>query len=50
MHQDMNPFWPFAIGNGLAGSIGVGTLHIGLALAGLFGVILWLLLRESRPC
>ncbi|WP_145178914.1 DUF4184 family protein [Gimesia aquarii] len=47
MHEEMNPFWPIADGNGLAGMLSVGTLHIGLAAAGLFSLIFWLLLRES---
>ena len=46
MHHDMNPFRPFAEGNALAGSVGVGTLHVGLALTGFFGVAVWLLLRD----
>jgi hypothetical protein len=48
MHHDMNPFWPFAEGNALAGSISVATLHTGLGLAGFFGVMLWLLLRDPH--
>jgi membrane-bound metal-dependent hydrolase YbcI (DUF457 family) len=47
MHRDMNPLWPLIDGNVLAGTIGVGTLHIGLALSGFFGLVLWFLLRES---
>ncbi|MBC8356693.1 MAG: DUF4184 family protein [Planctomycetes bacterium] len=47
MHHDMNPLWPIVDGNPLAGTIGVATLHIGLVLAGFFGLVLWLLLRES---
>ncbi|MBL8813314.1 MAG: DUF4184 family protein [Planctomycetaceae bacterium] len=46
MHADMHPFWPFALGNSLAGLIGVGLLHILLAASGFFGLILWLLMRE----
>ncbi|MCA9074948.1 MAG: DUF4184 family protein [Planctomycetaceae bacterium] len=45
MHHDMNPLWPFAQGNALAGTIEVGTLHGALGLTGFFGVILWLFLR-----
>jgi Domain of unknown function (DUF4184) len=48
MHHDMHPYWPFARGNALAGIVGAGTLHIALALAGFFGLILWLLLREPH--
>lgn len=47
MHHDMNPLWPVIEGNALAGAIGVPILHIGLALTGVFGLVLWLLLRES---
>jgi len=47
MHDDMNPLWPIVNGNVLVGTIGVATLHIGLALTGFFGLVLWLLLRES---
>jgi membrane-bound metal-dependent hydrolase YbcI (DUF457 family) len=46
MHHDMHPMWPFAEGNALAGISSTGTLHGALALAGFFGLILWLLLRE----
>lgn len=47
MHAEMNPFWPLADGNGLAGMISVPALHITLAAMGFFGLIFWLLLRES---
>lgn len=47
MHEEMNPFWPFVDGNVLAGTISVAMLHIGLAVSGFFGLIFWLLLRES---
>lgn len=47
MHEEMNPFWPFVDGNVLAGTISVARLHIGLAVSGFFGLIFWLLLRES---
>lgn len=46
MHQDMNPLWPFASGNALAGIVTVRTLHVSLAAAGFFGIVLWLLGRE----
>ncbi len=42
MHYDMHPFWPLAAGNGLAGILSVGVLHVGLAIAGFFGIIIWL--------
>ena len=48
MHQDMHPFWPFMGGNPLAGVIGIRSLHIGLAIAGLFGAVMWLLLGAMR--
>ena len=48
MHHDMNPFWPFSEGNALAGRIGVGVLHIGLAISGFLGVTAWLFLRGSK--
>ena len=47
MHRDMHPFWPFVEGNALAGVIGGGALHLGLAVMGFFGLVLWLLLREG---
>lgn len=47
MHEEMNPFWPIADGNVLAGTISVAKLHIGLAVMGFFGLIFWILLRES---
>lgn len=47
MHAEMNPFWPFVDGNTLTGMISMGALHIGLAAIGFFGLIFWLLLRES---
>lgn len=46
MHEEMNPFWPLAQGNGLAGMISIPALHITLAAIGFFGLIFWLLLRE----
>ena len=46
MHYEMHPFWPFARGNALAGTVSVGTLHIALAATGCFGLVLWLFLRE----
>lgn len=47
MHAEMHPFWPLAEGNVLAGIISVPALHITLATIGFFGLIFWLLLRES---
>nr|WP_299461374.1 DUF4184 family protein [uncultured Gimesia sp.] len=47
MHEEMNPFWPLAEGNTLVGLISVPALHIALAAIGFFGLIFWLLLRES---
>ena len=44
MHRDMHPFWPLLEPNTLAGTVSVGSLHIGLAIAGLFGGFLWLML------
>lgn len=41
MHHDMHPLWPFVAGSPLAGVIGVGTLHLGLAVMGLLGAFLW---------
>ncbi|QDT43748.1 hypothetical protein Pan241w_38520 [Gimesia alba] len=46
MHAEMQPFWPLAEGNVLAGIISVPALHITLAAIGFFGLIFWLLLRE----
>ncbi len=46
MHEEMNPFWPLAEGNALAGTVSVLALHIALAVIGFFGLIFWLLLRE----
>lgn len=46
MHRDMHPFWPLAYGNRLVGLVDIGTLHIGCALAGFFGLIFWVLLRQ----
>lgn len=37
MHRDMDPFWPFAQGNGLLGSLPLGTLHLLCVLTGLLG-------------
>lgn len=47
MHRDMRPWWPLSDENGLAGMVSVGSLHGGCALAGLFGLVLLLLLRDS---
>lgn len=47
MHAEMNPFWPFVEGNTLAGMISMRALHIGLAAMGFFGLMFWLLLRDS---
>ena len=47
MHDEMAPLWPLADGNALAGVIGTGSLHIALAVAGFFGVVLWLLTPKS---
>ncbi|MCA9061251.1 MAG: hypothetical protein KDA85_22210 [Planctomycetaceae bacterium] len=46
MHRDMNPCWPMVTGNPLAGIIGTATLHVFLAAAGFFGVVLWFLMRD----
>ena len=48
MHAEMNPFWPFVDGNALTGMITMRALHIGLAVIGFFGLIFWMLLRESN--
>ena len=45
IHHDMNPFWPFGDGNALAGMVSSGSLHMTLALSGLFGVVVFVLLR-----
>ena len=47
MHGDMNPFWPFAEGNSCMGIISLKWLHLLLVLSGVFGVILWLFMRET---
>jgi membrane-bound metal-dependent hydrolase YbcI (DUF457 family) len=39
MHGDMNPWWPFAMGNPLLGSVRLGWLHLGCLLAGLVGSV-----------
>ncbi len=46
MHHDMHPWWPFADGNTSAGTLDIGGLHIALALAGFFGIVVWLFMRE----
>lgn len=48
MHHEMNPLWPFALGNTFAGSITVAALHIALGLLGLFAMVLWIMLRERE--
>ncbi|MCA9052295.1 MAG: DUF4184 family protein [Planctomycetaceae bacterium] len=47
MHTDMHPFWPVFDGNVLAGSLGVGVLNALLTAAGFFGVVLWMLMRDT---
>ena len=47
MHRDMRPFWPLLEGNTLAGVVGVGELHLGLALTGFLGMCLWLFQGET---
>ena len=46
LHRDMLPFWPLADGNRFVGLVHVGTLHIGCALAGFFGLVFWVLRRQ----
>ena len=38
MHEDVQPFWPFAAGNPLLGTIGWGALHIACGLAVIVGL------------
>lgn len=47
MHRDMHPWRPFSDENGLVGMVSVGSLHGGCALAGLFGLVFLLLLRDA---
>jgi membrane-bound metal-dependent hydrolase YbcI (DUF457 family) len=48
MHHDIQPWWPFAAGNALVGTIPLGPLHLACMAAGLLGVLVlalrWLLL------
>jgi hypothetical protein len=51
MHADMNPLWPFAVGNGLLRTITLEALHVACVVAGLIGVViivLWNLLSARR--
>jgi membrane-bound metal-dependent hydrolase YbcI (DUF457 family) len=43
MHGDMNPWWPFAPGNPLLGSVTLGALHLGCLVAAALGgaIMLW---------
>ena len=40
MHPDMNPLWPFALGNGLLGLISVANLHWFCIASGVLGGII----------
>lgn len=38
MHADMNPLWPFVLGNPLLGAISLGALHGTCVISGLAGI------------
>ena len=40
MHGDMNPWWPFVMGNPLLGAVTMGWLHLACLLAGLAGGVI----------
>ena len=46
LHRDTHPFWPLSDGNTLVGMVDAGTLDIGCAVAGFFGLVFWMLLRS----
>lgn len=48
LYREMRPFRPLSDRNALAGSVGAGPLHVALAIAGVFGLMLWLVFRDPH--
>jgi Domain of unknown function (DUF4184) len=48
MHQDVQPLWPFAPGNGMYGALSVPALHLFCLLAALLGIALLLVNRQLQ--
>jgi len=46
LYPEMNPYWPPAAGNDLAGIVSSEAVYGFCALTGLFGALFWLLLRD----
>ena len=47
VHYDLQPFWPIAAGNSLAGIVGHGTVYIGCTALGFFGSVFCLMFPST---
>ncbi|TAK99691.1 MAG: hypothetical protein EPO08_15655 [Rhodospirillaceae bacterium] len=46
MHKDMNPLWPFAVGNELLGIISTSSLYLLCVISGIFGA--WIIATKTN--